>query len=105
MPLEDVQAALLDFQYHYAEFRLRSHGLGDETTNRLLDPWGNPSMPSKDDLVNQAHQVHPKLGGLYSYDRFLAHGGARSRGARARAVTDTIALHPRSFSPDCGCWV
>lgn len=108
MPLEDVRAALLDFQYHYAEFRLQKHDVSDETASRLLDPWGAPSMPSKEDLVNQAHQVHPKLAGLHSYDRFVAHGGGGTRGARARALEDTIALHPESVAPDksrAGKWL
>jgi hypothetical protein len=108
MPLEDVRAALLDFQYHYAEFRLRDHGLSDDTAHRLLDPWGNPPMPSKDDLINQAHQVHPSLAGLHSYDRFVANNGGTTRGARARALAETIALHPKSVAPEksrAGKWL
>lgn len=108
MSLEDVRAALLDFQYHYAEFRLQQHGLRDETTNRLLDPWGSLSMPSKDDLVNQAHQVHPRLAGLHSYDRFVVHSGGGTRGARAKAIKDTIAMHPDSVAPEtsrAGKWL
>ena len=108
MCLEDVRAALLDFQFHYAEFRLNEHYLRDGTTMRLFDPWGKPSMPSRDDLVNQAHQVHPRLAGLYCYDRFVSHGGGTTRGARARAIKDTIELHPESVVPDsnlAGKWL
>lgn len=100
MSLEDVRAALLDFQYHYAKFRIDEHELRDDTTNRLLDPWGQPSMPSKDDLITQAHQVHPRLAGLYLYDCFIENGGEETRGARARAIKDTIALHPESVAPE-----
>lgn len=108
MPLEDVRAALLDFQYHYAEFRIKQHKLSDETANRLLDPWGIPLMPTKDDLINQAHQVHPKLAGLYAYDRFVAYGGGGTRGARARALEKMIGLHPDSVAPEisrAGKWL
>lgn len=100
MSLEDVHAALLDFQFHYAKFRIDEHEIRDETSNRLLDPWGQPSMPSKGDLITQATQAHPRLAGLYLYDRFIENGGEGTRGARARAIRDTISLHPQSVSPE-----
>lgn len=99
MPLEDVHAALLDFQHHYAEFRLSTDRMrNDPVASRLLDPWGDPAKPSRDELVKQAHQIHPKLAGLYCYDRFVAHGGEGTRGARVRAIKDTIAQHLYSTS-------
>ncbi|MGY6270615.1 hypothetical protein ACXIUT_13050 [Achromobacter denitrificans] len=108
MPLSDVRAALLDFEYHYAEFRIREHGLRDETSQRLLDSWALPGPPSREDLVGQAHQVHPKLAGLHSYDRFIGHGGPDARGARARALDETIGFHPESLAPErsrAGKWL
>ena len=108
MSLEDVHAALLDFQYHYAEFRLQRHKLSDKGTQRLLDPWGKPSMPSREELVNQSHQIHPKLAGLHCYDLFVAHGAKGTEGSRIRAIKDTIALHPEPIAPDeirAGKWL
>lgn len=100
MPLEDVHAALLDFQYHYAEFRLRKNKTSDEVANRLLDPWGNPSMPSTDDHLYQYNQLHPHLAGLYCYDRFVARGGKESKGAQTRAREDTVALYSEAIAPE-----
>ena len=108
MSLEDVHAALLDFQYHYAEFRLQRHKLNDKDTQRLLDPWGKLSMPTREELVHQAHQIHPKLAGLHCYDLFVAHGAEGTEGSRVRAIKDTIAFHPESIAPDeirAGKWL
>lgn len=108
MPLKDVRAALRDFEYHYAAFRLGEHNLSDDTAHRLLDRWGSPSMPSKDELINQFNQVRPTLAGLHLYDRFVAHGGEGTRGARSRAVKDLKAQYPDGRQPDenlAGKWL